>query len=491
MPQSMPKSTATSEWLTSALGSAPPPTSDAQTAARAALASLAFPTSRDEEWRFTDVSQLEDAPLTVPLTPSTTSTDDVLASATFEGAHRVVLVDGRFDANLSTPLDEMMSSLPSGSYVGTLASAPESLADLRDAYDSLASAPPVTEPLTRGVPEPGAVQPPPPKPTDMFRLLNTAFATPEDTFCVYLPAGTKSEATIHIVHVSTAFAGASAVSASFARVLLVLGEGAKLDVAEELVCCDENADAAVLAVPVLEAALAPRAKLHHAVYQRFGRTSSSGGGYESSGGNTYCLKSTIVSQAEESVYDETDVSTGAHVGRNTVTVSQRGPRTATGLRSFTLASAPSQTLDVHTSAILSYPEGTTSQLHKCIVGNASAKGVFDGNVQVLREAQRTDAQQLTRTLLLEPRATIHAKPNLQIVADDVSCTHGCTISDLDDTSMFYLQSRGISREAAREQLVLSFGLEVVEKMRPSDQSDGDAWKDLVSRVTADVRTAVS
>jgi len=174
-----------------------------------------------------------------------------------------------------------------------------------------------------------------------------------------------------------------------------------------------------------------------------------------------------------------------------VTVLQRGPRTATGLRSFTLASAPSQTLDVHTSAILSYPEGTTSQLHKCIVGNASAKGVFDGNVQVLREAQRTDAQQLTRTLLLEPRATIHAKPNLQIVADDVSCTHGCTISDLDDTSMFYLQSRGISREAAREQLVLSFGLEVVEKMRPSDQSDGDAWKDLVSRVTADVRTAVS
>lgn len=95
----------------------------------------------------------------------------------------------------------------------------------------------------------------------------------------------------------------------------------------------------------------------------------------------------------------------------------------------------------------------------------TGRGVFDGNVRVNRLAQKTDAQQLSRNLLLVPRATVNVKPNLQIIADDVKCTHGCTVSDLEEEELFYLRSRGISAETARKLLVYSFGREVVQSLR--------------------------
>ncbi len=76
---------------------------------------------------------------------------------------------------------------------------------------------------------------------------------------------------------------------------------------------------------------------------------------------------------------------------------------------------------------------------RCIVAASSGKGVFDGNVRVERLAQKTDAQQLSRNLLLAPRATVNVKPNLQIVADDVKCTHGCAVSDLEEDQLFYFR----------------------------------------------------
>ena len=85
------------------------------------------------------------------------------------------------------------------------------------------------------------------------------------------------------------------------------------------------------------------------------------------------------------------------------------------------------------------PHGSNKHARRCIVAAASGRGVFDGNVRVERLAQKTDAAQLSRNLLLVPRATVNVKPNLQIVADDVKCTHGAAISDLEETQLFYLQ----------------------------------------------------
>ena len=101
---------------------------------------------------------------------------------------------------------------------------------------------------------------------------------------------------------------------------------------------------------------------------------------------------------------------------------------------------------------------------------------------MLRQAQKTDAMQLSRNLLLVPKATVNVKPNLQIVADDVKCTHGCAVSDLSAEEMFYFQSRGIDASAARQSLVFSFGAEVVQKLR---------YKELVARMQVIVNSKLS
>lgn len=97
--------------------------------------------------------------------------------------------------------------------------------------------------------------------------------------------------------------------------------------------------------------------------------------------------------------------------------------------------------------------------------------------QVNKCAQKTDAGQLSRNLLLVPRATVNVKPNLQIVADDVKCTHGCAVSDLSEEELFYFRARGINSDAARQALVFSFGAEVVRELM---------YEGLTSRIQADV-----
>ncbi|KAL3156983.1 hypothetical protein ABBQ38_001237 [Trebouxia sp. C0009 RCD-2024] len=102
---------------------------------------------------------------------------------------------------------------------------------------------------------------------------------------------------------------------------------------------------------------------------------------------------------------------------------------------------------------------------RCIASAASGRGVSDGNVRVGQAAQKTDAQQLSRNLLLVPRATVNVKPNLQIIADDVKCWHGCAVSDLEEDQMFYFRARGIDPDAARQVLVYSFGAEATQHLK--------------------------
>jgi Fe-S cluster assembly protein SufD len=100
---------------------------------------------------------------------------------------------------------------------------------------------------------------------------------------------------------------------------------------------------------------------------------------------------------------------------------------------------------------------------------------------VNRLAQKTDAGQLSRNLLLVPKATVNVKPNLQIIADDVKCTHGCAVSDLSEEELFYFRARGVSYEQARQALVYSFGAEVVQLLK---------YDKLVARIQADVQASL-
>lgn len=113
-----------------------------------------------------------------------------------------------------------------------------------------------------------------------------------------------------------------------------------------------------------------------------------------------------------------------------------------------------------------------SFLHPCCHVAVSASCA-----QVNRLAQKTDAGQLSRNLLLVPKATVNVKPNLQIIADDVKCTHGCAVSDLSDEELFYFRARGVSYEQARQALVYSFGAEVVQQLK---------HEKLVARIQQDI-----
>ncbi|KAK3005566.1 hypothetical protein RJ639_015811, partial [Escallonia herrerae] len=169
-------------------------------------------------------------------------------------------------------------------------------------------------------------------------------------------------------------------------------------------------------------------------------------------------------ELEESnrTYELVEVSTGGKLSRHNADVRQIGADT-----------------DLQSRIVLDHPRGVSRQVHKCIVAHSLGETILDGNVQVNRYcvssvpsecwqldilyAQQTDAGQLTRSLLLVPRASVNVKPNLQIIADDVKCSHGAAITDLEESQLFYFQPRGADLQTARKALIFSFGAEVKER----------------------------
>ncbi|KAL9273485.1 ABCI7, chloroplastic-like protein, partial [Drosera capensis] len=201
---------------------------------------------------------------------------------------------------------------------------------------------------------------------------------------------------------------------------------------------------------VLEVVVGEGAKVNHSYMQTQSTTATH-------------VKWTSVRQESGSSYKLVEVSCGGKLSRHNLHVQQVGPDTSTELSTLHLSMAD-QTQDLHSRVVLDHPRGYSRQLHKCIVAHSQGQAVFDGNVRVNRFAQQTDAGQLTRTLLLAPRATVNLKPNLQIIADDVKCSHGAAISDLEEDQLFYFQARGIDAETARRSLIFSFGAEVIESI---------------------------
>eukprot|EP00894_Picocystis_sp_ML_P000766 jgi/Pico_ML_1/51283/g2342.t1 len=259
--------------------------------------------------------------------------------------------------------------------------------------------------------------------------------------------------------------GATGVSATAPRTLVVVDEGANVELWEEY---EGDVGQECFTNAVTEVVVAKNAQVVHRVIQL-------------SGEGAFHTQQTLVRQAQNSKYELTDICVGSKLARHDVNVAQEGSDTETKMKHFVLC-GKDQLHDVHTTVRLEHPRGACQQLHKCIVAHNTGRGVFDGNVRVERNAQQTDAGQLTRNLLLAKNATVNIRPNLQIVADDVKCTHGATVSDLEQEELFYFQSRGIDPITAREMLVYSFGSEVVQEL---------GNKELIAKVERAVRIALA
>jgi FeS assembly protein SufD len=228
------------------------------------------------------------------------------------------------------------------------------------------------------------------------------------------------------------------------RLLLLLEEKAELDLSQLV-----SAEAAGLHSLVVEVHLARGARLHHGLVA-LGRSDAA------------FLAHLAVEQEPESQVSLSNVLAGWGLARFEPRLVQVDGQARTTLRSLQLVDSQ-QIADTHSYLEFRGPEGELDQLHKAVAAG-QGRSVFNGAVRVPRAAQRTNAAQLSRNLLLSDRARIDTKPELEIVADDVKCAHGATVSSLQTDELFYLQSRGIGADQAAGLLQRAFCEEVLREL---------------------------
>ena len=238
------------------------------------------------------------------------------------------------------------------------------------------------------------------------------------------------------------------------RVLLLLEEKAELELLEVVL-----AEGASAHSHVLEAHLGQEAVLRH-------------GFLASADGQASLLTHLAVEQETRSHYALTSVVTGWSLGRVEPRVVQVDGQAETTLKGLAVTSADQQ-LATHTAVRFDGPEGELDQLQKCLASGQSHT-IFNGAIEVPRIAQRTNAAQLSRNLLLSGQARVDTKPELEIVADDVRCAHGATVSQLQEDELFYLQSRGIAAQDAAALLLRGACQEVIEQLPAAAQT----WRPL-------------
>lgn len=273
----------------------------------------------------------------------------------------------------------------------------------------------------------------------LFTALNTA-SLGEGVF-IRVAAGTVLKQPLEVLHVTISFEDEYIAQP---RLLVVLEEGAEATLIEHYA---HLADTLCLNNIVAEVFLEKGAQLHHPRLQN-----------ESL--RTRHLCSLYVQQAEASQYRGTTLSLGGAWSRTEFHVDFSGTRADCQLNGFYLAGG-NQSHDLHLDVIHNIPGCTSRERFKGIL-LGHGKAVFDGNVEVKPDAQKTDARLSNDNLLLSRDAEIDTKPRLEIYADDVQCSHGTTVGQIDDEMLFYLRSRGIPREQAVNMICTGFADEVIE-----------------------------
>jgi Fe-S cluster assembly protein SufD len=387
------------------------------------MKSLRFPLNNIEEFRFFEIDKLSKTQLMMPqIVKPTDLTSHIARLCSTREGHIAVIVDGIFSPELSS-----LANLPTGVHIDSLAEMRE-LQDLNAAlhFDDLSSS-------SGG----------------FFACLNSATMR-DSTGVIVLPGSILDAEPIHLLMVGSCTHPNSAfMTISTPRVFIFAGCNSTLKITEEYISFGIGQQ---VTNSVTELHLSKDAKVSYGYIQ-----------LESSCPKSYHLKTTIINQEKNSHLEFTEVRLGSDFSRHELHVNQLESRTVTNMKHFILAHNR-QLHDLHSKIKFDHQNGLSNQLHKCIVSHSTGRSTFDGNVKVNQLAQKTDAQQLSRSLLLSPKATVNIKPNLQIIADDVKCTHGCTISDLDDLELFYFASRGIEKQAARQAIVRSFGREVTNQV---------------------------
>jgi len=377
-----------------------------------------IPTTREEEWRFTDLSSLRKVQFNNVETRIFASLQfDILPEA---ANSRLVFVNGVFAPELSAVTD-----LPDGIVVSNLAGL--SVVEQEGVRQYLAQA--------EGAQE-------------VFTALNTAGIT--DAAVVWVKKNVVVETPIHLVFISVA---GETATISQPRCLVVAESGSQVRLVEEYTnrrgAESAEEEGVYFTNAVTEVWVGDNAEVSHTRVER-------------EGAEAFHIGKTAIAQSRDSRYTCHAITLGAKLSRHNLEILQTGEQTETTLNGLTMISGK-QLADTHSAIALNYPHGISKQLHKCIVGDR-AHAVFNGKVFVPKLAQLTNATQMNRNLLLSSKARVDTKPQLEITADNVKCAHGATVSQLEDDEIFYLQSRGIDENDARKLLINAFAAEVINQI---------------------------
>ncbi len=378
---------------------------------------LGIPTVKDEEWKYTNLSVLSGHRYTLAaksaLGPA--QREDVLARYCGKADVNIVFVNGELDRELST-----LGKIPAGVEILTLQEAvkndPAAVQEIWAHYD--------------------------PQKDPAFVALNKAL-TREGVY-IHIKDKIIANQLIHILHVTRAD---GEQVAAFPHTFIRLGKSGEASVLETHIGLnDENV---YLSGPLTDVLLEENATLHYAKAQK-----------ESL--KAYHVGTTRVWQKRDSTFNGFSLVAGAAITRNNLDVVINGEGAAAFLNGL-YSVYKNQHVDNHTSVDHRVPNATSNQLYKGVLNDA-ARAVFNGKIFVRQVAQRTNSYQLNKNLLLGKDCRVDTKPQLEIFADDVKCTHGATIGQLDEDAIFYLQARGVPRKIATRLLTQGFVDDVLNRL---------------------------
>jgi Fe-S cluster assembly protein SufD len=386
---------------------------DAREAAFARFTASGFPTTRLEEWKHTNVAPIAQTPFVRPEAAdvSRDAADPFLFSADLP--HRVVLVNGRWSPSLSA-----VAELPAGVTVRSL----------REALVN------PTTTLRGRIANTPAQMP--------FVDLNTAMF--EDGVVIDVAPKAVIDDPLHIVCLTVPGTQPAMICP---RIIVVAGERSQISLVESY---GGVADGVTLTNAVTQVDVGVQANVDHVKFQREQRS-------------TFHMAATFARVDRGGRFTSHAVTLGGKIARNDIIATLAGEGAECTLDGLYVADGDSL-VDTHTTIDHAMPHQPSHELYKGIL-SGRARAVFNGKIIVRQDAQKTNAKQTNKALLLTDESQINTKPQLEIFADDVKCTHGAAIGQLDEDALFYMQARGIAEADARNLLIHAFAGEVLDGVR--------------------------
>ncbi len=391
------------------------PVHDVRSKAIKTFEAQGFPSKRDEEWKYTSLNSVLKHDYSVfPKHENAIEYNDVKKYFIHDiDTYKIVFIDGKYSSHLSQTTHDgidvclMSSALTKPKY--------KILID--NYFNKIAT-------------------------KDSFSSLNTAFS--QEGAYIHIPKNKLAPKPIQIVHFST---GSEEALMLQPRNLIVVDENSHVQIIERHQSLTDNP---VLTNSVTEIYANKRAIVDYYKIQNDNKNAS-------------LIDSTFINQKQESVASVHTFSFGGKLTRNNLNFYQNGERIDSTLKGVTII-GDKQHVDHNTLVHHIEPNCESHQDYKGIFGD-NATGVFNGKVLVNKEAQKTNAFQANNNILLSDKASINTKPQLEIFADDVKCSHGCTIGQLDENAMFYMRSRGIPEKEAKALLMYAFSNNVLSSVK--------------------------